>query len=385
MKYAGLIWGALYRKPVRSALTLASLFIAFLLFGLLHSVSVAFSQGISFAGVDRLIVAPKYSIIDDIPLSYSRRIKSVDGVELIAHQSWFGGTYQDNKQFFPRWPVPPKEFMEVYPELMMPDEQREAFINTRTGAIIGKDLAESYGLKVGDKIPLIADIWVNKDNGPWIFDLVGIFEAGDDSISIDQMYMNYEFFDEYRQDSQGGVGTFVIKISDPDRTAAIAAEIDAMFANSADETKTTTEKAYNQMFANQIGDIAFIMTGILSAVFFTILLLTGNTMSQAIRERIPELAILKTIGFTNISVMFIVLAESLLIALVGCIPGLVIAHLLIPVLAGAVLFFEAVEMTSTIYLQGIGLALLLGILVGLPPALRAMRLNIVDALGEHVA
>ena len=309
---------------------------------------------------------------------------AVEGVELISHQSWFGGVYQDNRQFFPRWPVTPEKFLAVHPEYVLPAEQKAAFISTRTGAIIGRELAVSFDLKVGDRLPLIADIWPNKDNGPWEFDLVGIFETTDKNLES-QMYINYAFFDEYRQFGNGGVGSFTVRISDPARSAEIAAEIDALFANSSDETKTTTEKAYNQMFANQLGDIGFIMTSILSAVFFTILLLTGNTMSQAIRERIPELAILKTVGFSNQHVLFIVLAESLLITLLGAVPGLLAAQFVIPAFAGATPFFGDVEMTALVYQQGLGLALLLGLVVGLPPAFRAMRLNIVDALGEHGA
>jgi len=197
------------------------------------------------------------------------------------------------------------------------------------------------------------------------------------------MFMNFEFFDEYRQWSQGTVGNIVVKINDPDNSAAIASEIDRLFANSSDETKTTTEKAYNQMFAKQVGDIGLIMTGILSAVFFTILLLTGNTMAQAIRERIPELAILKTIGFSNISLLMIVLCEALLIVLVGSLPGLMLAAVLLARFSQSVAIFNGVELSGLIVAQGVGLAFLMALLVGLPPALRAMRLNIVDALGDH--
>ena len=179
------------------------------------------------------------------------------------------------------------------------------------------------------------------------------------------------------------VGNIVAKIKDPDDSAAIALEIDRLFANSSDETKTTTEKAYNQMFANQIGDIGLIMTSILSAVFFTILLLTGNTMAQAIRERIPELAILKTIGFSNTSVLMIVLCEALLIALVGSLPGLMLAAALLAKFSQSISVFNGVELSALIVAQGVGLALLMAVIVGLPPAVRAMRLNIVDALGDH--
>jgi putative ABC transport system permease protein len=217
----------------------------------------------------------------------------------------------------------------------------------------------------------------------WEFDLVGIYDVANDSVETEQMFMNFEFFDEYRQWSQGTVGNIVVKINDPDNSAAIASEIDRLFANSSDETKTTTEKAYNQMFAKQVGDIGLIMTGILSAVFFTILLLTGNTMAQAIRERIPELAILKTIGFSNISLLMIVLCEALLIVLVGSLPGLMLAAVLLARFSQSVAIFNGVELSGLIVAQGVGLAFLMALLVGLPPALRAMRLNIVDALGDH--
>lgn len=383
MKYFGLIWVALYRKPIRSVLTLASVFVAFLLFGMLQSVSLAFTEAPDLSGVDRLVVSPRYAITDLLPISFLPRIKQVDGVEQVAHQSWFGGTYIDRSNFFPKWPVPPKEFLEVYSEIELPDEQKQAFIEGRTGVIIGRKLAVQHALKIGDKIPVIPDIWPNKDNGPWEFDLVGIYEVPDEESKEGQMYINFEFFDEYRQFETGGVGNFTVKIEDSDRTAEIAAEIDTMFANSSNETKTSTEKAYNQMFAKQMGDIGFIMTSILSAVFFTILLLTGNTMAQAIRERIPELAILKTLGFSNISVLLIVLAESTLIALVGGLPGLALAGVLMPGLGQSIPFLGGAEMTAEVFMQGVALAIAMGLVVGAPPALKAMRLSIVDALGEH--
>ena len=320
---------------------------------------------------------------DLLPISYLTRLKQVDGVEQVAHQSWFGGTYIDRANFFPKWPVPPKEFLEVFPELVMPEDQKLAFIEGRTGVIIGKKLAQQHQLKIGDKIPVIPDIWPNKDNGPWEFELVGIYEVPGEEAKEGQMYINFEFFDEYREYATGGVGNFTVKITDSARSAEIAAEIDSMFSNSSDETKTSTEKAYNQMFAKQMGDIGFIMTAILSAVFFTILLLTGNTMAQAIRERIPELAILKTLGFSNTSVLVIVLAESTLIALVGGLPGLALAGVLMTELGQAIPFLGGAEMTADVFLQGVALAIAMGLIVGAPPALRAMRLNIVDALGEH--
>ncbi len=382
MKFISLIWAALFRKPVRSLLTLLSIFVAFLLFGLLQSASIAFSQGISFSGADRLAVAPKYSMTDMMPVSYQNQIKNVKGVKAVSHQTWFGGTYKEVSNFFPRWPVPAKEFLAMYPEYVLPEKQKQVFINSRTGAIVGRSLADEYNLKVGDRIPIIPDIWQNKDNATWEFDLVGIFEGKTDTVEENQMFINFEYFDEYRVWGEGEVGNFMVQIDDSEAGAAIAAEIDALFANSTSETKTSTEKAYAQMFANQVGDIGFIMTSILSAVFFTILLLTGNTMAQAVRERIPELAILKTLGFSNMAVLIIVLAESVFISLLGALPGLALAAAIMPGLGESVPFLGDIKFTTTILTQGVTLALLLGLLVGLPPSLRALRLNIVDALTD---
>lgn len=383
MKFIALIWAGIFRKPVRSLLTLASIVVAFLLFGLLQAVTVAFNSGAALSEADRLVVAPKYSIIDDIPVSYGARVAQVPGVKFVTHMSWFGGTYKEPGNFFPRWPVDVEYFFEVFPEYLLSDEQKQQFASTRTAAIVGREIADKYELKVGDKIPLVSSIWPNKDGGPWEFDLVGIYEGKDDTVSTSQMFMNYAFFDEYRAFGEGGVGQFMIAIEDPKASAAIARQIDSLFTNSSDETKTQTEKAYNQMFANQTGDIALIMTGILSAVFFTILLLTGNTMSQAIRERIPELAILKTVGFSNRAVLMIVLTESTVMTLMGSALGLAISAFVIQGMPASTPFLGGTTLPSIVVGQGVLTALILGLIVGTPPAVRAMQLSIVDALGEH--
>ena len=383
MKYVGLIWAGIFRKPVRSLLTMASIVIAFLLFGILQSVTVSFNSGVILAEADRLVVAPKYSIIDDIPVSYGPQIARTPGVKYVTHMSWFGGTYKDPENFFPRWPVDTGQFFEIFPELILDEGEKQQFKTLRTAAIVGREVADKYDIQVGDKMPLVANIWPNKDNAPWEFDVVGIYDGKDEKVAADQMYMNYEFFDEYRAFGAGGVGQFMITIEDQGQSAEIAGRIDAMFANSSDETKTQTEKAYNQMFANQAGNIALIMTGILSAVFFTILLLTGNTMSQAMRERIPELAILKTLGFTNRSVLLLVLTESVCIAMVGCVLGLVVAGLIIAEMPASVPFLGGTVMPAIVAIEGVVVAILLGLVVGAPPAWNAMKLSIVDALGEH--
>lgn len=382
MKYFGLLWAGLFRRPARANLTLASLAVAFLLFGLLQAVHHAFYAGVDVSSAGRLITNGRYSIIDLLPISHMNQIRAVPGVSEVTHSSWFGGTYQDPANFFPKFPVDPTGYLDMYPEIMLPSEQREAFINTRTGVVVARALAERFNWKLGDRIPIIADIWPGKNGNTWQFDLVGLYDLPEDSSLGDVMLINYAYFDENRLGAQGQVGWFISKVSDPNQGGEIAAQIDALFLNSNNETKTATEQEFFLSFAKQIGNIGLIVSGILAAVFFTILLVTGNTMSQAVRERIPELAVLKTIGFTNGHVLALVLAESVLLSLMGGVIGLALAAFAVPSLAqGLRSFLPGMILPGSALLSGVGLALLLGVVVGIFPALRAMRLNIVDALG----
>lgn len=382
MKYFGLLWAGLFRRPARANLTLASLAVAFLLFGLLQAVHHAFYAGVDVSSAGRLITNGRYSIIDLLPISHMNQIRAVPGVSEVTHSSWFGGTYQDPANFFPKFPVDPTGYLDMYPEIMLPAEQREAFINTRTGVVVARALAERFKWKLGDRIPIIADIWPGKNGNTWQFDLVGLYDLPEDSSLGDVMLINYAYFDENRLGAQGQVGWFISKVSDPNQGGEIAAQIDALFLNSNNETKTATEQEFFLSFAKQIGNIGLIVSGILAAVFFTILLVTGNTMSQAVRERIPELAVLKTIGFTNAHVLALVLAESVLLSLLGGVIGLALAAFVVPGLAqGLRSFLPGMVLPGSALLSGLGLALLLGVAVGIFPAFRAMRLNIVDALG----
>lgn len=382
MKYFGLLWAGLFRKKPRAILTLASLFVAFLLFGLLQAVQSAFNAGVDISNAGRLLTNGRYSIIDLLPVSHAQRIASVDGVEAVTHSSWFGGTYQDPSNFFPKFPVEPEAYLDMYPEMMLSEEQRDAFINTRTGVVVAKPLAERFGWQLGDRIPIIADIWPGKSGNTWQFDLVGIYELPKDSNLGDAMLINYAYFDENRVFAQGQVGWFISRMSDPTQSGEVAAAIDALFVNSNNETKTATEQEFFLSFAKQIGNIGLIVTGILGAVFFTIILVTGNTMSQAVRERIPELAVLKTLGFSHQQVLGLVLGESVLMALIGGGLGLLCASLIVPGIAqGVRSFLPGMSLTPEALLSGAVLALVLGLLVGIFPAVRAMRLNIVDALG----
>ncbi len=385
MSRLGLMWSNLFRRRVRTFLTMFSIMIAFLLFGLLRSIADALSGGFEPVGADRLYVAPKYSIIDPLPYRYLAQIRAVPGVEAATHTNWFGGIYQDPSNFFPKYPVTPREFFDLYPEYRLPPEQLDAFANTRTAAVAPQKLVDRFGWSVGDKIPIEADIWPKKGGDRlWVFDLVGVYTADEEAPDPEIFLLNYDYFDEARQYGEGEVGNFIVRIADAERAGEISNTIDALFENSAYQTRTSTEAEAQLEFANQSGRIGLIMTSILGAVFFTIVLLTGNTMAQALRERIPELAVLKTLGFTDRSVSLLVLGEAVLLCLVGGALGLGIAAFLTPGVAATV--ENIVPGMALSWLNvGLGLALaaVLGLGIGAIPALTASRLKIVDALRER--
>ena len=330
MKYAPLVWSNLKRKKTRTVLTVLSILVAFLLFGLLGAIRQSFSQGVDVAGVDRLIVRHKVTIAQLLPSSYEARIEQIEGVEAAVSQTWFGGTYQKPSNFFAQLPVEPAEFLDMYPEILLSDEERDAWLRTRTGAIAGRAIAERFGWKIGDRIPINATIWTRKDGSQaWDFELVGIYDGAKKGTDETQFLFHYDYFDEGRRYGQGMVGWYVVRIADPERAAEVSAMIDAEFANSPTETKSEPEGAFLQAFANQIGDVGFIMVSIVAAVFFTILLVAGNTMAYAVRERTNELAVLKAIGFTDRDVLGLVLAESFVLVLIGGGAGLALAWFLV--------------------------------------------------------
>lgn len=386
MKYLPLLWAALGRRKPRTILTGLSIAVAFLLYAMLSAVNAAFNQGIEVAGADRLVTTGRYSLTQILPYGHGQQIRSLPGVESVAGQSWFGGYFQDERNFFPQFPVEPEAYLDMYPELVMPAEQRQSWLNTRTGVVVSKTLAERFGWKVGDKIPIQAGIWPLKGGGNvWEFDLSGIFDTVNpkDRSMYEMMLIRYDYFDEARQFGRGSSGWFIVKIKDAAQAGEISKQIDALFANSPNETRTDTEKAFNQSFMKQMGDIGLIISSILGAVFFTLLFLTGNTMMQSVRERIPELAVLKTIGYSDRSVLMLVLGESLLLTIVAAIVGLALASVFLPPLAAKLPGLSGLTLTGPAALSALGVAALLAIVVGLPPALRAMRLDIVTALSAH--
>jgi putative ABC transport system permease protein len=381
VKFVYLVWSNLMRKKVRTLLTLLSILVAFLLFGYLGAIRQGFSQGIDVAGLDRLIVRHKVSIIQLLPEAYESRIEQIDGVEDAVYQTWFGGIYQKPTNFFAQMPVKPDEYLDMYPEFVLPPEQRKAWLGTRSGAIAGRGIADRFGWQIGDRIPINATVWTRKGGElTWEFDLVGIYDGAEKGTDTSQFLFRYDFFDESRQFGQGRVGWYTVRVTDPDRAAEIAAAIDAEFANSPYETKAEPEGAFLQGFANQIGDVGFIMMSIIAAVFFTILLVAGNTMAYAVRERTNELAVLKAVGFTDGGVLGLVLGESFLLTILGGGIGLGLAWLLVsmgdPTSGSLPIFF----IPAQDLMVGVVLILLMALLAGILPALQARRLRIADAL-----
>ena len=379
MKFLPLIWKNVWRRKFRTTFTLLSIFIAFLLFGILMTIRTAFSLGVDIAGLDRLVLINKVSLIIPLPVSYQGRLQQVPGVDLATHQTWFGGVYQDPSNFFANMAVEPERFLKIYPEFTLPPEQSKAWLADRQGAIVGRDLADRFGWKIGDRIPLTGTIWQAKQGSAWEFNVSGIYD-GADGIDKTQFFFRYDYLDENRARGQGLVGWYVVRIADTSRSVELSRAFDEMFANSSAETKTTTEKGFVESFAKQIGDIGAIMIAISSTVLFMFGLVAASTMAQSVRERTSELAVLKTLGFTGIAILTLVLAESLFIVLFGGLLGLGVAWLFVQrgdPTGGMLAIFVLPPRDIAI---GVVLMVLMGLFAGVMPAMAAMRLQITDAL-----
>jgi len=379
VKFLPLIWKNVWRRKFRTTFTLLSIFIAFLLFGILMTIRTAFSLGVDIAGLDRLVLINKVSLIIPLPVSYQGRLQQVPGVDLATHQTWFGGVYQDPSNFFANMAVEPERFLKIYPEFTLPPEQSKAWLADRQGAIVGRDLADRFGWKIGDRIPLTGTIWQAKQGSAWEFNVSGIYD-GADGIDKTQFFFRYDYLDENRARGQGLVGWYVVRIADTSRSVELSRAFDEMFANSSAETKTTTEKGFVESFAKQIGDIGAIMIAISSTVLFMFGLVAASTMAQSVRERTSELAVLKTLGFTGIAILTLVLAESLFIVLFGGLLGLGVAWLFVQrgdPTGGMLAIFVLPPRDIAI---GVVLMVLMGLFAGVMPAMAAMRLQITDAL-----
>ncbi|MGN6151163.1 MAG: ABC transporter permease [Lysobacteraceae bacterium] len=382
MTKTGFVVANLFRKKLRTWLTLLSIVTAFLLFGLLQSINVLFNSGADFLGATRVITQARVSFTQPLPLRMRAEIERVPGVAAVTQSQWFGGVWQGKDQLI-ALAVDPLRFHQVYPEWDLPEAQWKQFADTRTAMVAGRMLANQYGWKVGQKIPISSNIFPMKNGSKdWTFDLVGIVDGKDEEWKrrANQVWINHAYFDEENQFGQGSAGIYLILLKNPEDAAKVSRIIDAKFENSSDETKTQTEKDWNLGFAKQIGDIGLIVRWILFAVFFTLLLVVGNTMAQSVRERIPEMAVLKTLGFSDASVLGFVMAETVALCAIGGALGLALATavgLLVQKTIGAQL---PLNVDWRVWSAGLAAIALLSLVVGLPPALRAKRLKIVDAL-----
>jgi len=379
VKFLGLIFANLFRKKVRLILTIGSFAVALFLFAFLAVVRDAFNRGADIAGADRLIIINRTSIINPIPLSYRDKILRIPGVKVITHDNWFGGVYQEEKNFFPQFVIDPENQRQVFPELIVPDDEWNAFLKDRQGAIAGAKTAERFGWKIGDRIPIKATI---AGNGTWEFNLVGIYHGKRPQDDETQFWFQWDYFEEKVPERfKGQTGWYTLRVDNPDDSPRIAKAIDTEFANSPFETKTETESAFAASWVKQFGNIQFLIVSIGIVVFFTLLLVTGNTMAISVRERTSELAVLKAIGFSDQSVLVFVLAESLLIALFGAFLGLGLAAAAMPLIARALAsMLPSIVLAPSMLVFGLVTAILVGIVSGVLPGFGAMRMRVVNAL-----
>jgi putative ABC transport system permease protein len=378
MKYFPLIWAGLWRKRTRTIFTMLSIVVAFLLFGLLQGINQGFSTVVENLNVDRLYVSARSNMTDGLPISYANRIRSVPGVRAVSHWTYFGGYFQNARTPIPAFSTEPEALFKVYREIGIKPEYIEAMKETRTGVLISEALAKQHNWKIGDRIPIGTSIWTTKGGAStWFFDVVGTFDISDLGGGFPGFYLNHDYFQENAAFGDGVVHYYLVGIDDPNKATQVSLAIDAMFANSTNETRTQTESALAQMQLKQIGDINFIVNAIVGAVLFTLLFLTANTMAQSVRERTSELAVLKTLGFADSKVLALVLIEALLLCVFAAALGLLLANLAFPALKP---IFGSFRMPLIVIAMGACMALLLALLSGLPPAWRAKQLNIVDAL-----
>jgi putative ABC transport system permease protein len=379
MKYGSLILANLLRKKFRLVLTIGSFAVALFLFAFLGVVRDAFGRGADVAGADRLVIINRTSIINPIPLSYRDTIMRIPGVKVITHNNWFGGVYKDEKNFFPQFVIDPENQRQVFPEFSVPDDQWNAFLKDREGAIVGARTMERFGWKVGDRIPIKTTLY---GGGSWEFNIDGVYHGKRAADDETQFWFQWDYFEERIPDRvKGNIGWYVLRVNNPDDSPRIAKAIDAEFANSPYETKTETESAFAAGWVKQFGNIQFLIVTIGSVVFFTLLLVTGNTMAISVRERTSELAVLKAIGFSDRRVAFFIVGESLVIAIVGGLLGLLLATLAIPVLGNALNgMLPNLILSPALLVFGLLTAVVVGIASGILPGIGAMRMRVVNAL-----
>ncbi len=383
MSWLSFVWANLTRRKLRLVFTLLSIILAFLMFGMLDALRYSLTQAVNLTGADRLITISKVSIIDSFPLSYYQKTQAVPGVSAVVHLNWFGGVYKDAKTQIPVFPINVEEFFKVYPEVKITPEEYAAWKADRQGMVIGQVLADNFGWKKGDRVPIKSSIFRKANNSDtWEFNIIGIYKVENSAGWDNQSAMfHYDYYNESLLFGRDQIGWMTIKVSNPDESEAVAKRIDEQFANSSDETKTATEKAFTKQFLEQIGNIGKILVSVVFAVFFTMLLVTANTMAQSVRERTNEIGVLKTLGFSDASILRVVIGEALFLTVLGGLIGFGLAYLAVGGMAAFMKkYFPVFEIGESTIITAVVLMIGLGVITGLWPAMTAMRLKITDAL-----
>ncbi len=383
MSWLGFVWSNLTRRKLRLVFTLLSIILAFLMFGMLDALRTSLSQAVNLTGADRLITISKVSIIDSFPVSHYEKVRAVQGVSAVVHLNWFGGVYKDGKAQIPVFPIKVDEFFNVYPEVKITPEEFAAWKADRQGMVIGQVLADTYGWKKGDRVPIKSSIFRKANNSDtWEFNIVAIYKVENSAGWDNQSAMfHFDYYNESLQFGRDQIGWMTVKVKDPAQSETVAKRIDTLFANSSDETKTATEKAFTKQFMEQIGNIGKILISVVFAVFFTMLLVTANTMAQSVRERTNEIGVLKTLGFSSNTVLKLVIGEALFLTVLGGLIGFGLAYLGVSGLQPMMKkYFPIFEIDSSTIITALVLMVALGVVTGLWPAVSAMRLKIVDAL-----
>lgn len=383
MKYFPLVWAGLWRKPTRTILTLLSIIVAFVLFGMLHGVTAGFDAGIEQMSETRLRSQSRINLLNGLPLAHLMRMEQVAGVKRVAYLTVFPAYYQQPTSPIPAAALSMRRFFDIFPDVKVSDSVRAAMLSNRTGALVGKDLATRHGWQPGDKVTLASTFWAQENGSKdWTFEIAGLYRFKDDALPSNEFWIHYDYLDEARTLRKGTVTLYLIGIDDVRESGRIAEEIDQEFVNSANPTSTQSEKEWLRGRIEELGNIEFFVNAIIGAVLFTLLFLTGNTMMQSVRERIPELAVLKTYGFSNATVILLMFSEALILCLSAALIGLAIAAGVFPSIFSA-MGIGAVPMPPDVIYLGLGIAVLLAVVSTTPPAWLAQRLNIVDALAAR--
>lgn len=383
MSWLGFLWANLTRRKLRLIFTMALIVLAFLMFGVLDALRTSLGKAVNLTGADRLITISKVSIIDSFPVSHYEKVRAVQGVDAVVHLNWFGGVYKDGKSQIPVFPMNVEEFFKVYPEVKITPEEFAAWKADRQGIVVGRVLADGFNWKKGDRIPIKSSIFRKGDNSDtWEFNVIAVYSVENSAGWDNQSAMfHYEYFNESLLFGRDQIGWMTVKVHNPDDSEAVAGRIDALFANSSDETKTATEKAFTKQFMSQLGNIGKILVSVVFAVFFVVLLVTANTMAQAVRERTNEIGVLKTLGFSSGAVLRLFVGESLLLTVIGGLIGFGLSWMAVAGLASFMKkYFPVFEVGGETIVIGVVLMVLLGVIAGMWPAVSAMRLRITDAL-----